>query len=254
MSALLVRLRLNGVMNAIAPRVLLAMPLHAVTEMYGENGLRQRFAAEIADFDPAARAKLTDALALAAELHRDDRRTREPYLNHPLRTAIRIVCYYHVRDVDVLVAALLHDAVEDHPDMLAEASSGDPTEAALATLARRYSPRVAELVRAVTNPAHEPGRDRFEQYRDHVAESLEANPWARVIKVSDDTDNGVGLIHTDPSRHVRLATKYAPLVPVFRDLIARPDTPLEQSVKEHILGQLDSAEERFDAILGAALD
>src|SRR5262249_30791142 len=159
-----------------------------------------------------------------AHLHRDDRRTREPYLNHPLRTTIRIICYYHVRDVDVLVAALLHDAVEDHPDMLAgPAAAGDGTlnaaaltEAALAELAPRSPPRVAELVRAATNPAHGPGRDRFEQYREHVAESLEANPWARVIKVSDFTDNGVGLIHTDPSRHVHLATKYAPLVPVLR--------------------------------------
>jgi len=245
------------VMNAIAPRVLMSMPLHAVTEMYGESGLRQRFAAEIAGFDPAARATLSDALGLAAQLHAQDRRTREPYLNHPLRTAIRIICYYQVRDVDVLVAALLHDAVEDHPDMLAAPDGGDRTEAALteaalAELGRRYNPRVADLVRAVTNPAHEPGRDRFEQYREHVAESLEANPWARIIKVSDFTDNGVGLIHTDPSRHVRLATKYAPLVPVFRDLIARPDTPLTDDVKQHILGQLDSAEERFDAILEAA--
>src|SRR5262245_44951461 len=241
-------------MNAIASRVLMSMPLHAVTEKYGESGLRQRFAAEIAGFDAAARATLNDALALAAELHAEDRRTREPYLNHPLRTAIRIICYYDVRDVDVLVAALLHDAVEDHPDMLAGpgAGAGDLTQAALATLARRYHPRVSDLVRAVPNPAHEPGRDRFEQYREHVTESLEANPWARVIKVSDFTDNGVGLIHTDPSRHVRLATKYAPLVPVFRDLIARPDTPLTDDVKRHILGQLDSAEERFDAILEAA--
>jgi hypothetical protein len=148
--------------------------------------------------------------------------------------------------------------VEDHPDVLAgsEAGSGfaqvDQTEAALANLARRYNPRVAELVRAVTNPAHEPGRDRFEQYREHVAESLEANPWARVIKVSDFTDNGVGLIHADPSRHVRLATKYAPLVPIFRDLISRPDTPLSEPVKQHILGQLDSAQERFEAILEVA--
>jgi (p)ppGpp synthase/HD superfamily hydrolase len=239
-------------MNAIAPRVLMSMPLHAVTEMYGESGLRQRFVAEIADFDPAARATLSDALGLAAQLHAHDRRTREPYLNHPLRTAIRIICYYKVRDIDVLVAALLHDAVEDHPDMLAGPGARDLTEAALAELGRRYGPRVADLVRAVTNPAHEPGRDRFEQYREHVAESLEANPWARIIKVSDFTDNGVGLIHTDPSRHVRLATKYAPLVPVFRDLIARSDTPLSEDVKQHILGQLDSAEERFDAILEVA--
>src|SRR5689334_19892046 len=165
-------------MNTVAPRVLMSMPLHAVTEMYGESGLRQRFMAEIAGFDPAARATLTDAMGLAARLHAQDRRTREPYLNHPLRTAIRIICYYKVRDVEVLVAALLHDAVEDHPDMLAGPGARDLTEAALAELGRRYTPRVADLVRAVTNPAHDPGRDRFEQYREHVAESLEANPWA----------------------------------------------------------------------------
>src|SRR5436309_2756056 len=95
---------------------------------------------------------------------------------------------------------------------------------------------------AVTEMYGEAGlRQRFEQYREHVAESLEANPWARVIKVSDYTDNGVGLIHTAPDRHLRLATKYAPLVPMFRDLISRPDTPLDDAVKAHILGQLDSA-------------
>jgi hypothetical protein len=36
---------------------------------------------------------------------------------------------------------------------------------------------------------------------------------------------------------------------VLRELIARPDTPLSETVKAHILGQLDAAEERFNAIL-----
>ena len=31
---------------------------------------------------------------------------------------------------------------------------------------------------------------------DGVTASLHATPWARVIKVSDFTDNAVGLIHT----------------------------------------------------------
>ena len=38
---------------------------------------------------------------LAGTLHHDDRRVREPYLNHLLRVAIRIICYYRVTDVDV---------------------------------------------------------------------------------------------------------------------------------------------------------
>ena len=55
---------------------------------------------------------------------------------------------------------------------------------------------MADLVAAVTNPEYAPDRDTDEQYREHVADSLRRNPWARIIKASDFTDNGVGLIHT----------------------------------------------------------
>jgi len=36
-----------------------------------------------------------------------------------------------------------------------------------------FGARTAEFVGAVTNPAWEPGRDAGEQYREHVAASLE---------------------------------------------------------------------------------
>jgi len=227
-------------------RLLAAMPLHAITATYGEEGLRERFAAEIAAFPDADRCRLEQALALAAELHAADRRQQEPYLNHLLRVAIRILSHYGVRDADVAVAALLHDAVEDHAADLAP--DGSP-QAALAVLASRFGPRVAELVAAVTNPEYEPGRDRHEQYREHVAASLDRSPWARVIKASDFTDNGVGLIHTTGPRVAALAAKYAPLIPVLRDVITRPDTPLSAEARQRILGQLDRAAERFSALL-----
>jgi len=237
-------------MATYPPQLVMTMPLHAITEMYGEVGLRQRFALEIQKFDRADRDVLDQALGLVSELHRLDRRSREPYVNHLLRTAIRIITYYDVTDVDVVAAALLHDSVEDHPEELAAGRPGDPTEAALAELAERFSPRVADLVRAVTNPPRVPGLDRYQQYREHVEESLSAHPWARVIKVSDFTDNGVGLMHSLPAKYQPLATKYRPLVPVLRELIAREDTPLSDPVKAHIRSQLDAAAERFDAILG----
>lgn len=236
----------------MAPRMLLSMPLHAITEVYGEAGLRERFRLELETFPPGERAQLVEALSLASRLHADDRRVREPYLNHLLRVAIRIIRYYHVRDVDVLVAALLHDAVEDHPEelgMLARGSHAELTDAAVAELARRFNPRVAELVRSVTNPEYDPDRDRHEQYRAHVAESLERDPWARVIKVSDFTDNGVGVIHTSADKAHSSAVKYRPLVPKLRELVGRSDTPLSIAAKDHILDQLDLAEERFAAIL-----
>jgi hypothetical protein len=237
-------------MDSDQQRLLATMPLHAITSTYGEAGLRARFAAEISSWPEPDRRRMEQALDLAARLHAADRRDREPYLNHPLRVAIRIMSYYDVRDADVICAALLHDAVEDHPAELA----GGPADpgAALDALASQFGPRVAELVGAVTNPRYVPGRDPDEQYREHVADSLRDNPWARVIKASDFTDNGGGLMHTTGPRLHRLAGKYAPLVPVLADLIARPDTPLSAAAKERILAQLDRAADRFAAVRGDA--
>lgn len=232
-------------MNAPDARLLATMPLHAITSTYGAAGLRQRFAADIASFPGADRERLEQALELAARLHAGDRRQREPYVSHLLRVAIRIIAYYGVRDTDVICAALLHDAVEDHPGELAPAGG---QRAALAALAGRFGPRVAKLVGAVTNPEPVPGQDRNRQYLDHVAASLADCPWARVIKASDFTDNGVGLIHTTGPMLERLAGKYEPVVPVLRELVARPDTPLSEAAKARILSQLDQAAERFSII------
>ena len=244
-------------MDSDRQRLLTAMPLHAITSTYGEAGLRDRFAAEVASWPDADRHRMERALDLAARLHAADRRDREPYVNHLLRVAIRIMSYYGVRDADVICAALLHDAVEDHASELTGPAAGRDDararqQAALGVLAAEFGPRVAELVGAVTNPPFAPDRDEYEQYREHVADSLRDCPWARVIKASDFTDNGVGLIHSTGPRLRRLAGKYAPLVPVLRDLIARPDTPLDAAAKEHILAQIDRAADRFAALRGDA--
>ena len=226
-------------------RVLAVMPLHAITSLYGEAGLRARLTIETARLDDTAgQQKVADALHLAGRLHAADRRQREPYVNHLLRVALRIVSHYGVSDTDILCAALLHDSVEDHAGDLA----ADGRPGAFAALADRFGSQVAELVEAVTNPVYVPDVDRNEQYRAHVAASLAANPRARVIKVSDFTDNGVGVIHITGPKAVRLARKYAPLVPVLAELITRPDTPLSAQAKALILRQLRTAKERFAAI------
>jgi (p)ppGpp synthase/HD superfamily hydrolase len=226
------------------------MPLHAITGLYGEEGLRRRLAIEAQRLDgAAARGAVEDALAVASRLHRADARQREPYVNHLLRVTIRIISHYRVPDSEVACAALLHDSVEDHA---ADLSPGGGRDGAREVLADRFGTRVADLVDAVTNPAWDPGRDEHEQYLEHVTASLEASPWARVVKVSDFTDNGVGLIYTTGPKTVTLARKYAPLAPVLASLISRPDTPLDDDVKARILTQLDAAQRRFAAITGAA--
>jgi hypothetical protein len=226
-------------------RLLAAMPLHAITSVHGEAGLRERLLIEIAEFPPDGHQRVEQALDLATQLHAHDRRQREPYVNHLLRVAVRILSHYQVRDADVICAALLHDSVEDHsPDL----APGGTRAAAIAALAWQFGSRVAQLVSAVTNPEWEKGRDRHEQYLEHLTTSLEDNPWARVIKASDFTDNAVGLIHTTGPRLQKLAAKYEPLVPVLTALVLRPDTPLTADVKEHIARQLRTAANRFTAL------
>src|SRR5437867_2505690 len=77
-------------------RLVATMPLHAITSAYGEEGLRVRFAAEIETWPEADQRRLNQALALAGRLHAADRRDREPYVNHLLRVAIRIMSHYGV--------------------------------------------------------------------------------------------------------------------------------------------------------------
>ena len=224
-------------------RLLPTMPLHAITSVHSEAGLGRRLLIEIG-VPAAEQVRVDKACTVMSLAHGLDRRQREPYANHPLRVTIRILSHYRVRDPDVACAALLHDTIEDHGNEIA-----DSPEDALRIWSRWFGARVAGLVAAVTNPVWEPGRDTGEQYREHVAASLEANPWARVIKVSDFTDNAVGLFHLTGPLLTRLAWKYRPLAPVLRELILRPDTPLEDDVKDKIAAQLGAAEDRFAAIL-----
>ena len=89
-------------MDAGQRRLVATMPLHAITSTYGEEGLRERFAVEIETWPEEDQRRLNKALDLASRLHAADRRDREPYINHLLRVAIRILSHYGVHDADVV--------------------------------------------------------------------------------------------------------------------------------------------------------
>lgn len=60
----------------------------------------------------------------------------------------------------------------------------------------------------------------------------------------------MGLFHTTGPTLPRRAGKYRPLLPVLRELVLRPNTPLQDDVKRMIAGQLGKAEVRLAAIRG----
>ena len=66
--------------------------------------------------DAADLPLVLQALAFAADKHRDQRRkdaAASPYINHPIALANVLVREGEVTDPAVLAAALLHDTVED---------------------------------------------------------------------------------------------------------------------------------------------
>jgi hypothetical protein len=68
-----------------------------------------------------------------------------------------------------------------------------------------------------------------------------------VIKASDFTGKAIRVIHLTRPK-LSLARKYSPLVPVLRELILRPDTPLDAGVTTMITAQLETAHGRFAAM------
>jgi (p)ppGpp synthase/HD superfamily hydrolase len=225
---------------------LATMPLHAITEVFGTDGLATRFSLEVSKFDIEAQQQINQAFIVAYELHKEDNRVREPYINHPLRVATRIMTYYRVVDPDVISAALLHDCVEDHSKELAH----DGTKAtALSVIEDWFNPRVAELVGGVTNPDFDPNRDKDEQYLEHLIELARSNdPWLLVIKISDFTDNATGLIYTSGPKVKKLANKYQPVTPVLLEASNRSDFPLDEIAVIHIQQQLSLTQDRLELL------
>jgi hypothetical protein len=86
-------------------------------------------------------ADLLTAISFAADRHRNQRRKdaeSAPYINRPLQLACLLATDGGVDDVDTLIAAVLHDTVED-----TETSHGEFVE--------RFVSKVADIVAEVTD-------------------------------------------------------------------------------------------------------
>ena len=66
-------------------------------------------------FDPTSYRKLLDAAAFAARCHQGHFRKDgvTPYISHPFRVCLIVRDLFGVDDPNVLMAALLHDTIED---------------------------------------------------------------------------------------------------------------------------------------------
>ena len=131
-------------------------------------------------------ARLTRAYLVASRVHADQRRRGAadiPYINHPAEVA-HLVAEAGAPE-DVVIAAILHDAVEDS-DMSVDELRG------------AFGERVAELVAALTNPPDWDGLPKPEMKARQAEHVRTAAPEVKLIKIADQTSN-VTDVACDPS-------------------------------------------------------
>jgi guanosine-3',5'-bis(diphosphate) 3'-pyrophosphohydrolase len=131
-------------------------------------------------------SRLLQALDFAANKHQSQRRKSGhdvPYINHPITVARILAEVGKVEDEDVLVAAALHDTLED-------------TETTREELAAAFGNRVLGLVEEVTDDTSLPKARRKRLQVEH-ASSLSTG--AALIKLADKIANVQDMSHAPPA-------------------------------------------------------
>lgn len=152
-------------------------------------------------FNPLYWRRISKAVDFATKKHADQKRASgEPYITHPLAVAA-ILLDWRV-DLDTILAAILHDTVED-------------TDTTLKEIEENFGKNVAHLVDGVTKvTAARQGMRQIDSYlpktRDNLSKLLIAvGRDARVllIKLADRLHNLRTLEHLPPEKQQKIATE-----------------------------------------------
>lgn len=130
-------------------------------------------------------AVLLKAVAFSAAKHRTQRRKgvdASPYINHPVEVANLVANLGGITDLSTLVAAVLHDTIED-------------TDAKPEEIERLFGPTVRGLVEEVTDDKALP---KTERKRLQIEHAPHLSTPAKLIKLADKISN------------VRDVTRYPP--------------------------------------------
>jgi GTP diphosphokinase / guanosine-3',5'-bis(diphosphate) 3'-diphosphatase len=112
----------------------------------------------------------------AARWHVHQRRkgaTQEPYVNHLLEVATLVAEATDGKDPELVIAALLHDAIEDQ-------------EVPRSVIAETFGENVARLVEEVTD---DKSLEKQERKRRQIEHAPKKSHRAKVLKLADKTSN-----------------------------------------------------------------
>lgn len=135
---------------------------------------------------PNPLAALVQAMAFAADKHRNQRRKdaeASPYINHPIALANVLANEGGVQDVTVLCAAVLHDTIED-------------TETTADELRALFGDQVAAVVLEVTD---DKSLDKAQRKQLQIEHAAHCSPQAKLVKLADKICNLRDLLTSPPA-------------------------------------------------------
>ena len=167
-------------------------------------------------------ARILHAMSFAAEKHQSQTRKgagQAPYIIHPIGVAHTLATLGQVRDPDVLIAALLHDTVED-------------TNTSFEEIRAQFGGRVESIVRELTDDKSLPKDER--KYLQ-IVNAPHKSPEAAQIKLSDKLYNLTDLLNDPPPgwSAERIDTYFRWAQQVV-DALPEANAPLKQAVDEVI--------------------
>lgn len=128
---------------------------------------------------------LLRAINFAAQKHRHQRRKgaeQVPYINHPIAVAELLWRVGGIRDEVTLLAAILHDTVED-------------TDTTPEELAQLFGPEVRDVVMEATDDKSLP---KAERKRLQIVNAPHKSVRARAVKIADKISNLRDIVNTPP--------------------------------------------------------
>ena len=135
--------------------------------------------------NPNLPGNLLAAILFAAEKHRNQRRKgaeQAPYINHPIAVAEILWRVGRIRDEVTLLAAILHDTVED-------------TETSPEELTAHFGVEVCSVVLEATDDKTLP---KAERKRLQIVNAPHKSVRARAVKIADKISNLSDIVHTPP--------------------------------------------------------
>lgn len=134
-------------------------------------------------------ARILAAASFAATVHATHRRkgvAAEPYINHPLEVAQLLA--EHDAPEAAIIAALLHDTVED--------SSDDPEPVTLEALAERFGAEVAAIVAEVSD---DKSLAKEKRKALQVSQAGKKSAAAKQVKLADKISNLRAMVAAPPT-------------------------------------------------------